>query len=85
VIARLEGIGWRHFWWAEARQSGGHPDLLPHHVPVITPPPDLDRHAYRTEDMHTVFVGGNHVDLGGLVELGNIVHAVGLRASLPQV
>ncbi|SVA52131.1 uncharacterized protein METZ01_LOCUS104985, partial [marine metagenome] len=39
---------------------------------ALSSTPDLDRHALRSQDVFSVLVAGHHVDLSGLVELGNI-------------
>jgi hypothetical protein len=41
-------------------------------------PRHLDRQAHGTQDVDAVLVGGHDRDRGGLVELGDVVHAVGL-------
>ena len=48
-------------------------DVVPNHLAALSSTPNLDRQSLRPQNVHTVLVTGHNVDLGGLIELGDVM------------
>ena len=74
-LSCLQGrnVGWVRLGGGEVFEPRCIPEVVPYHLLALPSAPDLDRHALRSQDVFSVLVAGHHVDLSGLVELGNIM------------
>ncbi len=71
------GVGIRR---RELAHPGGKADVLPNQIITVAPASDFNVHSLRPKHVDAVLKRSDNVDLGDLVEFGDIMHAIFERA-----